>query len=529
MPREMEAEMSEEQHAWTGQSVAGRYLIGKYLGGTGHGKVFSTEIVHARAVQVAIKLIPEAKIEGASKQLSRWREFVGISHTNLLKILDCGKCELDGEPHLFVVQEYADEDLGDILPERALTMEEARGMIEPVIDTLALLHGQNLVHTRLHPGNILAMGDKIKLASDSITPKGEASGISSSVEAFSAPEWGSVPAEPSTDIWSLGATIVTVLSQKVPVFGEHHHGLILPEEVKEPFARIAKECLTKEPSQRPSIAKVRSLLNAPIVPVVKEVPREVVREAEKVPPRIEPILAPVAKAAPAPPVAVPQKRTPVAPVSPVRPAAKAGTTQKKSYLLPIAAIAILGVLLFGLPKLFRQKSDAASHTAISPSAANAETPKPASTEKASPPAAASKKVEQKSTPNGPALTAASQPVAAVPVPVAKAASKPSSDAAAKGEVLDQVLPDISEKARATIQGRVQLELRLQVNATGTVDSAELNGPGKSKYFSEQAIKAAKQWQFSAPEVDGHSVASQWLIHFEFTQTATNVRPTQLAP
>ena len=62
MPRETEAEMSEQQHAWTGQSVAGRYLLGKYLGGTGHGKVFSTEIVHARAVQVAIKLIPEAKI-----------------------------------------------------------------------------------------------------------------------------------------------------------------------------------------------------------------------------------------------------------------------------------------------------------------------------------------------------------------------------------------------------------------------------------------------------------------------------------
>lgn len=137
--------MSEQQHAWTGQTVAGRYLLGKYLGGTGHGKVFSTEIVHARAVQVAIKLISEAKVEGtANRQLSRWREFVGISHTNLLKILDCGKCELDGEAHLFVVQEYADEDLGDILPERALTMEEARGMIEPVIEMLALLHGRIL-------------------------------------------------------------------------------------------------------------------------------------------------------------------------------------------------------------------------------------------------------------------------------------------------------------------------------------------------------------------------------------------------
>ena len=520
--------MSEQQHAWTGQTVAGRYLLGKYLGGTGHGKVFSTEIVHARAVQVAIKLIPEAKVKAANTQLSKWREFVGISHSNLLKILDCGKCELDGEAYLFVVLEYADEDLGDLLPERALTAEETRGMIEPVIETLAVLHGQNLVHTRLHPGNVLAMGDKIKLASDSITRKGEVPGITSPVEGFSAPEFGSVPADPATDIWSLGATIVTALSRKIPAFGEHHGGLILPEEVKEPFARIARECLTKEPSQRPSIAKVRSLLNAPITSVVKEVPREIIKEAEKVPPKIEPIVAPVVKVAPPPPPPVPEKkRAAVAPVSPMRPAkpAKAGTEQKKSHVLPIAVIAIAAVLLFAVPKLLRQHSDAATP----PATTSADTQKPASSAQTSPSAEAAKKAEQKSTPEQPSLTATSQPVAAAPAPIAKTPSKPSHDSATKGEVLDQVLPDVSEKARATIQGKVRLDVRLQVNATGTVDSAELGGPTGSKYFSEQAIKAAKRWQFSAPEVDGRSVSSQWLIHFEFTPTATNVRPTQVSP
>jgi TonB family protein len=92
-----------------------------------------------------------------------------------------------------------------------------------------------------------------------------------------------------------------------------------------------------------------------------------------------------------------------------------------------------------------------------------------------------------------------------------------------------VLPDVSEKARATIQGRVRLDVRLQVNPTGTVDSAELERPASSKYFSEQAIKAAKRWQFSAPEVNGHSVPSQWLLHFEFSPSTTTVRPTQVSP
>jgi TonB family protein len=139
------------------------------------------------------------------------------------------------------------------------------------------------------------------------------------------------------------------------------------------------------------------------------------------------------------------------------------------------------------------------------------------------------KPAQKNSAANPALTEASQPVAAAPAPVVNTPSKTSGEGAAKGEVLDQVLPDVSEKARATIQGRVRLDVRLQVNPTGTVDSAELERPASSKYFSEQAIKAAKRWQFSAPEVNGHSVPSQWLLHFEFSPSTTTVRPTQVSP
>jgi TonB family protein len=311
-----------------------------------------------------------------------------------------------------------------------------------------------------------------------------------------------------------------VLSQKVPAFGEHHGGLLLPEEVKEPFARIARECLNKEPAQRPSIAKVRSLLNAPIAPVVKEVPREIVKEAEKVPARIEPVAAPISKPTPPPPP-VARRRAPVATISPARPA-QATASEKKSYLLPIAVMVIVAVLLFAVPKLFRQQSDAAT----SPAKTDA-----GITQSASAPRTASvpAKPAQKNSAANPALTEASQPVAAAPAPVVNTPSKTSGEGAAKGEVLDQVLPDISEKARATIQGRVRLDVRLQVNPTGTVDSAELERPASSKYFSEQAIKAAKRWQFSAPEVNGHSVPSQWLLHFEFSPSTTTVRPTQVSP
>src|SRR5579871_3059051 len=86
-----------------------------------------------------------------------------------------------------------------------------------------------------------------------------------------------------------------------------------------------------------------------------------VKEAEKVPAKIEPVVASVSKVAP-PPTPVSERRAPVASTSPVRPApAKAG--QKKSFVLPIAVVAIVAILLFALPKLFRQQSDAATSPA----------------------------------------------------------------------------------------------------------------------------------------------------------------------
>src|SRR5579859_494470 len=244
----MEAAMSEQHRRLSGQSVAGRYVLGNYLGGTDHSAVFATEIVHARSQKVAIKLIPAAGIIIA-RQLMRWKALAALSHPNLLKIVDYGRCDLESSAYLFVVMEFADEDLADILPQRALNAEETRGMLEPVIETLAFLHQQNLVHTRVHPGNILATGDQIKLSADSISPKGEPVGFGAATEGFSPPEWGAGNAELAEDVWSLGATVIATLTQKAPAVDEDGE-LAWPPGLPEPFGSIARESLKKDPAQR---------------------------------------------------------------------------------------------------------------------------------------------------------------------------------------------------------------------------------------------------------------------------------------
>jgi len=510
--------MSEQQHRWSGQSVSGRYVLGNCLGGTEHGTVFATEIVHARSQKVAIKLIPAAALD-AERQLAQWKRASALTHANLLKIVDYGKCELDGVAYLFVVSEFADEDLGDILPERPLNAEETRGMIEPVIETLAYLHQQGWVHTRVHPGNILAMGDQIKLSSDSLAPKGEMPGLIAKSE-FAAPEWGTVGASEAQDIWSLGASIVTALTQQPPVIREDG-SLELASDIQEPLAGIAREALKAEAETRISIAGIRAKLNPASAPAVtaKEPERPVQKQPEKTTPKVDPVKVPLS------PVAPPAMRESRPPVPVRRPEPTQAVAQKKSYWMPIGAAFLVVVVLFVVLKMYRPQSDAATTQPSSSAAPAAKSSAPSVVASSREPVALSKR---KGSLDPAARDAAPRPTTSENVPYNK--SKSDADAAAtKGDVMDQVLPEVSDKARGTIHGRVRIAVRVHVNAAGSVDSAELDAPSSSKYFSEQAIKAAKKWQFTAPEVGGRSVESDWLLHFEITSTATNVTSRQVSP
>jgi TonB family protein len=91
------------------------------------------------------------------------------------------------------------------------------------------------------------------------------------------------------------------------------------------------------------------------------------------------------------------------------------------------------------------------------------------------------------------------------------------------------LPDVSEKARNSIQGKVRVTVRVHVEPGGNVSQAELDSPGPSKYFADLALQAVRRWEFTAPEANGHSVPSDWLIRFEFSQSGTQAFSRQTAP
>ena len=99
----------------------------------------------------------------------------------------------------------------------------------------------------------------------------------------------------------------------------------------------------------------------------------------------------------------------------------------------------------------------------------------------------------------------------------------------KGQILDQVLPEASQKALDTIRGTVRVGIRVHVEPSGGVASAEFDSPGPSQYFADLALRAVKRWEFMAPEVDGRSVASDWLVRIEFTPSGAKAYPRQVSP
>ncbi len=103
-----------------------------------------------------------------------------------------------------------------------------------------------------------------------------------------------------------------------------------------------------------------------------------------------------------------------------------------------------------------------------------------------------------------------------PAPVRASQSRPT--IGSPEQIALQVLPDISEKARATIHGTVVVVIRATVNASGDVIDASLQPTG-SRYLGKLALEAVRKWRF-APGSD----PQEWRVRFEITRADTKVFP-----
>ncbi|MFZ0808881.1 MAG: TonB family protein [Candidatus Sulfotelmatobacter sp.] len=260
----------ETWRAWEGRVLDGKFTLGRWLGGSDHSAVFATDQSPQPPSQAVIKLIAPEPGQ-ADVQLSRWRAVAQLSHPNLIRIFETGKCKLDETPLLYVVMEQAEEDLSQILPQRALSGGETADLLPPLLDGLAYLHGKGFVHTRVRPSNVHAVGNHVKLSADQITAIANTGSTRRRRDVYDAPETAAGILSPTSDIWSLGVTLMAALTQNVPQNGEATHGDPgLPASIPEPFHGIVRECLHLDPQQRSTIAQIRARLAPSAAPAVVE-------------------------------------------------------------------------------------------------------------------------------------------------------------------------------------------------------------------------------------------------------------------
>ncbi len=513
---------------WEGHVVNGKFSLLRYLGGSERSAVFLTERrVEEGLAKAAIKLV-HLSPQNVERQLERWRQAKQVPHAHLISLYDTGRCELDGMSLVYVVMEYAEENLAQILPSRALAPDEARAMLESVLVALAYLHNKDLVHGHIKPENILATADQLKLSSDGLCRSGESLLRPGYHDAYEPPENapGIIPVahtmSPACDVWSLGITLVEALTQKRPVpQTEAQQDPLVPETLPEPFLDIARHCLVRRPENRWAVAEIADRLDG----------------------RVSMPLIPAAR---------PQGSRPAdAPQPAAQPARAPG--KRRGSIAPIAiGSALVLAAAFAAPKLLRRHTETAQIPAETP---------PVPAEASQVPAAAAQPavvsaplahaepthVEPPPPPQPPPAKAFDAGAAQVeraskmpdPVPTsvhkeitseeAGAAENASVNGPVHGDVAQRVDPEVLQSARDSIRGTVRVTVRVNVDRSGNVEDADLESAGPSKYFARSALQAAKLWKFTPPRVGSLGVLSTWSLRFEFTRDGTNVVPTQENP
>lgn len=157
-----------------------------------------------------------------------------------------------------------------------LAPEKVRLLGAGLAEGLAAIHGCELVHRDLKPGNVIMAGDGPRIIDFGIARSADASALTSlgvvvGTFAFMAPE--QVRAEqavPASDVFSMGCVLGFAATGHSPFDADSIPGIVhriinqLPElgDLDGDLREVIAACLAKDPAERPSVAEVVARLTA---------------------------------------------------------------------------------------------------------------------------------------------------------------------------------------------------------------------------------------------------------------------------
>lgn len=209
------------------QVLIERYELGRVIGAGGMAKVhLATDSFLGRTV--AVKVLDDVAARSADpasrdRFLKEARSAAGFAHHNAVSIYDAG--EDDGV--LFIVMEYVD---GDTLASRLatsarLSMRESVSIASQILDALAAMHSEGILHRDVKPANVLlTSAGKVKLTDfgiakrlDDIDEALTSAGTVIGTPRYLAPEQA-VGGElgPATDVYLAGIVLHEMLTGERP-------------------------------------------------------------------------------------------------------------------------------------------------------------------------------------------------------------------------------------------------------------------------------------------------------------------------
>ncbi len=203
------------------------------------------------------------------KQVELWETIRTFQRKSELSVpLGVGTLILDGLTVAYLVSQTPDESLATVVEARALQPEESSAVLRASAKGLQELHANGLIHGTVSPEEVQAIGEAIKLSTESVREVNTEPIVEPRSAKYVAPESSSRNLSIASDVWCLGATLFETLTQKTyepGLYGE-------AEELKHPFGAVAARCLDPDPDKRGRLEELEAILRSkPPLPKAKPI------------------------------------------------------------------------------------------------------------------------------------------------------------------------------------------------------------------------------------------------------------------
>lgn len=208
-------------------TLDGRYHVLERIAAGGMGEVFRAhDAVLAREVAVKVLHRSLAGDQGFVERFRREaRAAATLNHPNIVAVYDWGA--VDGI--YYMVMEYVrGRSVRDILNVNGrLTPSQAASVVRQTLQALEHAHAKGIVHRDLKPENILVTGDgTVKLTDLGLARafadarSTRAGAVTGTVQYLSPEQIRGEPADPRSDLYSLGIVAFELLTGQLPFSGE---------------------------------------------------------------------------------------------------------------------------------------------------------------------------------------------------------------------------------------------------------------------------------------------------------------------